>query len=50
MVESGGVPGKGKIRTSVDKLSQGVPKKGRINVSTEKWQDQGQYWEKVESL
>ena len=37
MVESGRVPGKRRIRTSIEKLSPGVPEKGRICVSTEKW-------------
>ena len=36
MVESGRVPGKGGIRTSIEKLSRGVPENGRMNVSTEK--------------
>ena len=30
MVEFGRVPGKGRIRASIKKLSRGVPKKGRI--------------------
>ena len=37
MVESGRVPGKGRIPTSIEKLSRGVPEKGGIYVSTEKW-------------
>ena len=49
MVESGCVLGKGRIRASIEKLSQREPKKGRIYVSIEKWQDPGQYREKVES-
>ena len=36
MVESGRVPGKGKIRASIEKLSQGVQKKGRICLNTKK--------------
>ena len=35
MIESGRVPGKGRIRGSIDKLSWGVPEKGLICVSTE---------------
>ena len=50
MVESGRVPGKGRIRTSIEKLSGGVPEKGRICVSTEKWWNRGEYREKVESV
>ena len=34
MVESGRVPGKGRIRPSIDYLRRGVPEKGRICVST----------------
>ena len=37
MIESGRVPGKVRIRASIEKLSQRVPKKGRIIVSTEEW-------------
>ena len=36
MVESGRVPGKGRIRASIEKLSWRVPRKVRINASTEK--------------
>ena len=49
MVESGRVPGKCIIHASIKKLSGRVPEKGRINVSTEKWQNPGEYREKVES-
>ena len=37
MVESGRVPGKGRIRTSIEKLSPRLTEKCRICVSTEKW-------------
>ena len=50
MVEFGRVPGKGRIRASIEKLSREVPKKGRIYVSTEKWWNPGEYREKEESL
>ena len=50
MASSGSVPGKGRIRAGVEKLSRGVPKKGRICVSTGKWHNSGQYREKVESV
>ena len=50
MPESGSVPGKGRIRASVEKLSRGVPEKGPICVSTEKCQNQGQYRENLESV
>ena len=50
MVESGRVPGKGRIRANIEKLSRRLPKKGRISVSTEKWQNPGEYQEKVESV
>ena len=36
MVESGQVPGKGRIRASIKKLSRRVSKKGRSSVSIEK--------------
>ena len=50
MESSRSVPGKGRIRASVEKLSQRVSKKGRICVSTEKSQNPGEYREKVESV
>ena len=37
MVESGRVPGKGRIDATIEKLSGRVSEKGRISVSTEKW-------------
>ena len=37
MVESGRLPGKGRIRASLEKLPRRVQEKGRIYVSTEKW-------------
>ena len=48
MVESGRVPGKGRIGTSIENLSPRVPEKGRICVSTEKWKNPGEYREIVE--
>ena len=48
MASSGSVPGEGRIRASVKKLSRRVPENGRISVSTEKWQNRGQYRENVE--
>ena len=50
MLESGGVPVKGRIGASIEKLFGWVPKKGPINVSTEKWKNPGEYQEKVESV
>ena len=50
MASSGSVPGKGRIRASVEKLSRGVPKKGRICVITGKWHNSSMYQEKVESV
>ena len=50
MVESGRVPGKGRINASSEKLSGRVPKNGRISVSTGKWLNPGEYLEKVESV
>ena len=50
MVQSGRVPGIGRIPTSVEKLSRRVPKNGRICVSTEKWKNMGEYWEELESV
>ena len=50
MASSGSVPGKGRIRASVEKLSRQVLEKVRICVSTEKWQNPDQYGEKVESV
>ena len=34
MIESGGVPGKGRIRASTEKMLERVPNNGRISVST----------------
>ena len=48
MASSVSVPGKGRIRASVEKLYRGVSEKVRICVSTEKYQNPGQYREKVE--
>ena len=50
MVESPRVPGKGRIRATIEKLSGPVSEKGRISVSTRKWENQGEYREKVESV
>ena len=50
MASSGSVPGKGKIRASVEKLSRGVLEKARMGVTTQKWHHPGQYQEKVESV
>ena len=50
MPESGSVPGKSRIRASVEKLSRGVPEKGPICVTTQKWHHSGQFREKVESV
>ena len=50
MVESGRVQGKGRIRSSTEKLSGRVPKNNRISVSTGKLENPGEYWEKVESV
>ena len=50
MVESGRVPGKGRIKASIEKLFRGVPKNGRISVSTEKWKNRGEYRAKIESV
>ena len=49
MVEYGCVPGKNRICSMIEKLSQRVPEKGQISVSTE-WWNPGVYQEKVESL
>ena len=50
MAESKRVPGKGRIRANIEKLSRRVTEKGRICVSFEKWQNQGEYRENVESV
>ena len=39
MVESGRVPGKGRIRATIEKLSTRVSEKGRISVSTGKMKE-----------
>ena len=50
LVESGRVPRKGRICASIEKRSRRVLEKGWIFVSTEKWQNPGEYREKVESV
>ena len=50
MIESGRVPGKGRIRASTVKLCERVLKNGRMRVSTGKWKDSGEYRDKVESV
>ena len=50
MAESGRVPGRGRIRASIEKQSRRIPEKSRICVSTEKWMNPGEYGEKLESL
>ena len=50
MVDSEQVPGKGRIHASIEKLSGRVSEKGRISVSTRKWQNPGEYREKLESV
>ena len=50
MIESGRVSGKGRIRASVEKLSERVPKNGIIWVNTGKWKDSGENRDKVESV
>ena len=50
MVEPGRVPGKGRIRASTEKLSGRVSKNGGISVTTGKWQNPGEYREKIESV
>ena len=50
MVESGWVPGKDRIRASIEKLSGREREKGWISVSTEKWKNPGEYREIVESV
>ena len=47
IVESVQVPGKDRIRASIEKLFRWVPEKVPINVSTEKWKNPGKYHEKV---
>ena len=42
MVESGRVPGIGRIRTTIEKLSRQVSEKRRISVSIEKMVESGQ--------
>ena len=49
MVESGRVPGKGRIRPSNEKLSGRYSEEGTICVSTQKWKNLGEYREMVDS-
>ena len=50
MVESKRVPGKGRIRATIENLSGRVSEKRKTNVSTRKWLNLGEYEENVESV
>ena len=50
MVESGRVPGKGRIPASIEELSERVPERGRISVTTEKRKNLGAYRKMEESV
>ena len=50
MEESKWVPGKSRIRASIEKLFGWLPEKCAISVSTEKWSNPCEYREKEESL
>ena len=50
MVESGRVPGKGRIHAIIEKMSGRVSEKGRISVSTRFWWNPSEYQEKIESV
>ena len=50
MVESGRVPGEGRLRATIEKLSGRVSEKGRISVSTRNLENPGEHREKVESV
>ena len=50
MEESGRVPGKARMRASIEKVSRRVLQNRRMSVSTEKWKNLGGYREKVESV
>ena len=50
MVESGRVPGIGRICAIIEKVSRRVPENGRMSMSTEKWKNPGEYREIVESV
>ena len=50
MVESGRVPGKVRIRATIEKLSGRVSEKGRISVSTRNLENPSEHREKVESV
>ena len=47
MVESGRVPGKGRIRATIEKLPKRESENGRIIVSTGKWYESGRVLGKV---
>ena len=50
MVESGRVPGEGRLRATIEKLPGRVSEKGRISVSTRNLENPGEHREKVESV
>ena len=50
MVESGRVPGEGRLRATFEKLPGRVSEKDRISVSTRNLENPGEHQEKVESV
>ena len=50
MVNPGEYRENGRIRATIETLSARVSRKGRISVSTEKWENTGEYREKLESV
>ena len=50
MVESGRVPGEGRLRATFEKLPGRVSEKDRINVSTRNLENPGEHREKIESV
>ena len=50
MVESRRVPGKGRNRATIEKLSGRLSEKGRISVITRNWWNPGEYRENVDSV
>ena len=49
-MEFGLVPGDGRLRATIEKLSGRVSEKGRISVSTRNLENPGEHREKVESV
>ena len=50
MAEFGGLSGSGRIRASIEKVTDRVSENSVIRVNLDKWQNPGDYWDQAESV